>query len=352
MIEAKEILISGRKLVWGKIKEYLVEPQFCDEFSVPGRYKREAERHWQMVRDYPERQGKYIRPTLLIKTAEAMGMPVEKTVNLAAAMQLSEDWILNHDDIEDDSCLRRGKAALHRIYGVEMAINAGDALQMIMWKALLDCRSILGDVVFEKVREEFYQMLMRTALGQTVELLWMKEKRKAANDDNWFFVADGKTAYYSIAGPMRLGAIAAGANEEELSGLAKFGVSLGRCFQLVDDFLDVTSDFDGLKQKGNDIYEGKMTVLLNHLWRNLNRTEVEKLTKIMAKNRNEKSEVEVSWVIKQMENKGSIVYARGLAEIYAKEAREQFRNNLKFLAKQPAREELESLVEFVLTRTH
>jgi geranylgeranyl diphosphate synthase, type II len=350
-MEIKEILGFYRDLVWEEIDRYLVQPEYPADFSVDKKFGNEIDLHQRLMREYPERKGKYLRPTLLILTAEAMGVKTDMVVRLAGAMQVSEDWILNHDDIEDNSLLRRGKDTLHRIYGKELAINAGDALQMVMWKMLFDCRKELGEIVQERVVDEFYRMLMRTALGQTVELSWTKNKKWYGSDEEWYFVADGKTAYYSVAGPMRLGAMVGGASDEQLKVISKFGIYLGRCFQLVDDVLDVTGDFGGLKQKGNDIYEGKMTVVLSHLFREIG-DERKKLKAIMAKMRDEKTEKEVVWVMEKMKKCGSIDYAMGLAKENGKMAKMCFEKELGFLMEVEARKKLEILIDFVLKRDH
>lgn len=350
-MEIQEILGVYRDRVWKEIEGYLELPVFPEEFRVSRVYAKEMELHQKIVREYPERKGKYLRPILLILTAEAMGVEVEKVVKLAGAMQVSEDWILNHDDIEDDSLLRRGKETLHRIYGRELAINAGDALQMVMWKMLFDCKGEFGGEIYSKVVDEFYRMLQRTVVGQTVELSWTKEGKWYGDDCDWYFVADGKTAYYSVAGPMRLGALVANATMEQLGVIARFGVSLGRCFQLVDDVLDVTGDFGGLKQKGNDIYEGKMTVVLSHLYREIG-DDREKLETIMKKSRTEKTEEEVAWVMEKMNEYGSIDYAMRLARENGERAKEIFSKDLEFLTEAKAREKLRVLMDFVLKRDH
>src|SRR5579864_3261864 len=84
--------------------------------------------HYKIAREYSDRQGSYRRPGLLMLTGQLFGAKMEDLILPAAAMQTSEDWILIHDDIEDNSELRRGMPALHRIYGTELAINAGDAV--------------------------------------------------------------------------------------------------------------------------------------------------------------------------------------------------------------------------------
>ncbi len=304
----QDTLERTRRLVWPEIERYLKDPTFPKSFDIPGKYKKLYDFHWKLVREYPERKGKYIRPTLVLLSAEAMGAKTQNAGKIAAAMQISEDWILAHDDFEDASLERRGKPALHMIYGNELAVNAGDTLHMIMWRILTENHS---GVYMENIINEFNRMLMRAALGQTVEIKWTKENKLDFNDADWFFIADSKTAYYTIAGPMRLGAIIAGAPEKQLEALAEFGVALGRCFQLVDDILDLTTDFEGLKkQKGNDIFEGKRTLILGHLLRTVNKNDKKKLVEVLSKTREQKTQKEVDWVIGRMMHYSSIKYAQ------------------------------------------
>ncbi len=275
-----------------------------------------------------------------------MGIQITKTLLPAAAMQLSEEWILAHDDIMDDSLSRRGKPTLHRMYGTEQAVNAGDALQIIMWK-------MLSDYSNQNLINEFYIMLARTTIGQTIEAKWTKDNKTDFTDTDWFFVADSKTSYYTIAGPMRLGAIIAKATPKQLNTIANFGIYLGRCFQLVDDILDLTSDFAGLKKQiGNDIYEGKRTVILGHLLRTTSSSDKKRLVQILSKTRDQKTPTEVKWILERMHHYGSIEYAKKLASFLKEKAYSIFKTDLKFLSKQPYRGYLETLITFVLERDH
>lgn len=350
----KAVLEEKKKLVWPEIKKYLDNPLPPSAHSnIPAKYKKEVKEHWNMVKDYPQRQGKYVRPALLILTAEAMGLAQEKAIKLAAAMQTSEDWMLIHDDYEDNSLERRGKPALHRIYTPELAVNAGDALHFITWKIAKDTKDILGAEKAFQIIDEFYTFLTRTAIGQSIEIKWNQEKSWNLQDEDYLFIVDGKTVSYTIAGPMRLGAIAAGTNKKQLEALYRFAKPLGRCFQIRDDLLDITSTFGGLKdQKGNDIYEGKITLMLLHLFRNIKNKERKKLQSIMNKPREEKEPEEVTWVIEQMKKYGSLEYARTMGEEFAKEARTIFQTELAFLSQQPARDQLKAGIDFILERDH
>lgn len=352
-IDFKAVLTEKRQLVWSEIQKYLQIPDFPGKIAIPAKYQTEMAFHWDLVCDYPRRLGKYIRPSLVLLTAEAMGVPAEKSLIAAAAMQTSEDWILIHDDIEDDSQARRGKPALHCLYNKELAINAGDTLQTVMWKMLWDNQNILGQEKGTEIAREFYQILMRTTFGQTVEIKWTQEEIKDLSDEDIFLILDGKTSYYTIAGPMRLGAIIGGATPKQLEDIYEFGQYLGRCFQITDDLLDLTSDFEGLKkQTGNDIYEGKRTLMLMHLFRNTGADDKKRLTVIMKKSRRKKTAKEVEWVIEKMKDYGSLDYARRVAEDFAAKALEIFETKLSFLNKQPARDQLKAGIDFVLHRKY
>jgi geranylgeranyl diphosphate synthase type II len=349
---AIKILEKYKKLVWPEINKYLKDPLFPKAFSITEIYKKDLEFHWKIVREYPERKGKYLRPTLLTLAAQAMGTNLRKALKTAAAMQVSEEWILIHDDVEDQSLLRRGKPTLNEICGNWLALNAGDTLHAIMWKILIDNLPVLKKSLTKKIINEFHKIIMRTTLGQATEIHWTENNKIDFTVNDWCFIADSKVSYYTIAAPMRLGAIIAGTSKKQLERLAKFGVYLGRSFQLIDDILDITSDFSGLKQKGSDIYEGKRTVLLGHLLKNANRKDKNRLKKILGKIRKRKTENEINWVINKMKSYGSIDYAKDLAKKYKEKAVAIFEKDLRFLSKQPYRNELKQIIDFIVEREY
>lgn len=290
----QDTLNETKKLVWPEIKKYLKDPIYPRQFLIPNKFKKEVNLYWKINKEYPERKGKYLRPTLVLLTASALGLEAKLALKAAAAMQISEEWILISDDIEDNSNERRGKPTLHKMYGQELAINASDTLETIMWKIITDCKN-------QKITDEFYRIILRTTLGQAVEQIWTNSKTKIT-DEKYFFIADSKSAYYSMAGPMRLGAIVANASTNELDRITDFGLHLGRCFQLVDDILD----FD------QDKKEGKSTLA----------------------------------------NTKGIEYTKKLAKAEKNKAKEIFDKDLKFLSHEPARTKLKELIDFILERKY
>jgi len=152
---------------------------------------------------------------------------------------------------------------------------------------------------------------------------------------------------------MRLGAILAGATPTQLDKIFQFGKYLGYCFQIQDDLLDLTSDFAGhKKQTGNDIYEGKRTIMLVHLLKNIEPKNKQKLIKILSKPRPQKTAKEVAWVIAQMDHYGSFTYSRKLIKKYANLARNFFQTELKFLSIEPARSQILSFIDFLIHRQY
>jgi geranylgeranyl diphosphate synthase type II len=307
---------------------------------------------WEQIKDYPKRGGKYIRSILICFTCEALGGDLRQAIPTAAAMELSQNWVLIHDDIEDSSNMRRGKEALHLIYGVNQSINAGDALHMIQWRVLNENLDLFSSVdKIKLVFDEFYSMLMRTALGQTAEM--SKRNSFDLTDDDVNYILDGKTGYYTIAGPMRLGAILADKNPMKdgdlFQKIDEFGLALGRAFQIIDDVLDVTSDFEGLKEKGNDIQEGKRSLLFVRLLNKLSIDDKATFIDIMKKEIGTRSKEEIQKVIDWMNSYGVIEEVKKEAYEFAEQSK-RILNELPFSARD--KKLYAELVNFLVNRAY
>jgi geranylgeranyl diphosphate synthase, type II len=135
----------------------------------------DLERFYALLRDYPARGGKRLRGRFVLAACAAHGGDPARALAPAAALELFQNWVLVHDDIEDDSEERRAPA-LHRTVGVPVALNVGDAMHVYMWQALLALR---GDAGFDAdaIRDEFVRVIHRTAEGQHLDLAWVAEGR-------------------------------------------------------------------------------------------------------------------------------------------------------------------------------
>jgi geranylgeranyl diphosphate synthase, type II len=276
---------------------------------------------YRMMRDYPSRPAKGMRPFLCVTTCRAAGGDVKDALLTAACIELFQNWILIHDDIEDSSELRRGRPALHRKYGEPLALNAGDALHARMWSALTLNRETLGPEKAIRIIEEFSRMINETTEGQHMELGWVAHKRWDLRESDYYEMCTKKTSWYTVAGPCRLGAIVAGAAEKTLENLKDFGLKLGVAFQIQDDALNLFGDQRKYgKETSDDILEGKRTLVLLHLLGSVGPDEKDRVVSIMNKGRATKTPADVSYVLSLIEKHDAVGYARKKAVELMKEA--------------------------------
>ncbi|MHA2175018.1 MAG: polyprenyl synthetase family protein [Candidatus Hodarchaeales archaeon] len=346
--EVLKALKNCKQDVWPIIEEY-ISPKPLPSLSSLTKPKVEEE-FWHQVADYPLRGGKYIRSSLIILACEALGGSRDDALFTAAAMELCQTWALIHDDIEDDSKKRRGKPALHYIYPVAQAINAGDGLHIMMWGLLARNLERLSPDLCTRVWKEFYNMLLRTVVGQSADLAFRDSLD--LTDDDVYYIMDGKTGYYTIGGPIRLGAIIAGYDPIRDPALFEqindFSINLGRAFQIIDDLLDLTTDFEGLKEKGNDIQEGKRSILLLKLLQKADQRTLEKVQKIMTKPSGTRTVEEIDFILSLMKKYDIFDETRALAEELADKCLETLE---KLPFNQNSKKLFNLLVQFLISRT-
>ncbi|MEK7097288.1 MAG: polyprenyl synthetase family protein [Patescibacteria group bacterium] len=327
-------LDNVKKPVWSVIDSYL--PKSNSD-------------HHKMIRDYPERQGKYFRPALVLWSAKMFGEKSSKALLTAAAMQLSEDWLLTHDDFLDHSLERRHLPSLNALHGDELAVNAGDALHLVMWKVIGNNAKILKNSGW-KIYEKFYEILATTLEGQFLEVSWIKNKKINITENEYYNLIDIKAGLYTVVGPIELGALVAGAGKE-IKKIKSWGIPFGRAFQIWDDVMNVSvsADIQG-KENGGDILEGKRTILLIHLLRNCAKKEKDAINAIYLKKREEKSEQEKNYIISLMEKYGSIGYAKKKAEYFSRRAGMDFDKEYSRLPRSKEKEMIRESINFVINR--
>jgi geranylgeranyl diphosphate synthase type II len=305
---------------------------------------------YRMMQDYPMRQAKGMRPFLCVTTCGAAGGTEDEALLTAACIELFQNWILIHDDIEDGSELRRGEPALHRKYGEALALNAGDALHARTWEAILMNEEKLGLERTFAVMKEFSHMVNETTEGQHMELGWVVEKRWDLNEKDYYEMCTRKTSWYTVASPCRLGAIVAGEGGTVLDQLRDFGISLGIAFQIQDDSLNLVGDQKKYgKAKSDDILEGKRTLILLHLLAVAEQGERDKVISIMSKKREAKSAAEVSYVLSLIDKYDAIGFARKRAAEFMKEALMTL-GGIRWKGDRDAAEMLTSFTRFAVER--
>lgn len=335
----KEYVEAHRGTIYAKISEYLPNDE-------PLEYS-------EMLSEYSRRQGKYMRPGLLMLTGELFGAKPKELVLPAAVMQISEDWILMHDDLEDGSEMRRGKPALHKMYGNWQALNAGDAVQMRMWRMVMDYVRENGLKKGTAFFDRIYSILNETVEGQYLDIKFSTEIKQIgkANESMYFDIVDKKTSCYTVYGPMQIGAVVASQPEKVCNVLMEIGRSVGKAFQITDDILDMTADEKEFgKKRYGDLYEGKLTLIMLHAYNAANRAEKAKIDRIYKKERTSKTKAEIDFLAYVIEKYGSVEYARGEAIRYGRLAQEKIKDNESIFPENEFKEVFKSAVEGLFIR--
>ncbi|MDQ7030015.1 MAG: polyprenyl synthetase family protein [Ardenticatenia bacterium] len=180
-------------------------------------------------------------------------------VPAAAAVELLHEFSLVHDDIEDGDRERRGRPTLWAVWGLAQAINAGDALFALAFRALngLAERDVPPGLILEAQRR-FVRTVMRLCEGQHLDLAF--EQRVDITPDDYVLMVGGKTAAL-VALAAELGGLVAGAEEKLVSALARFGRAVGLAFQMQDDLLGLWGNPERTgKPAGNDLRRRKKSL--------------------------------------------------------------------------------------------
>jgi len=204
--------------------------------------------------------GKRIRPVLCIGAAEALGVPPEGIEDAACSLELIHTYSLIHDDLPalDNDDLRRGRPTNHVVFGEAMAILAGDSLLTLAFEVLGKIPHA-SDTVKARLLTE-----LATASGTVGGMIGgqvhdIEGERQTPTAALLEAIHRAKTGAL-LKASVRMGAIYAGANPEQLEALSRFGEHAGLAFQIVDDILDVESSSSDLgKTPGKDLIQQKIT---------------------------------------------------------------------------------------------
>lgn len=305
---------------------------------------------YEMINDYPRRGGKGLRPSILMMFCEAFGGSLEKALNTAAALEIFQNWIVIHDDIEDGSELRRGEPALHMKHGMPLALNAGDALAGKMWDFLVANRDILGPEMTLDVIDEFLRMYHKTTAGQHIELSWVQNKRWDLTDDDYFNMCRRKTSWYTCATPSWIGAMIAGAGEKYRDIIFDFGIALGIAFQIQDDVLNLVGNEEVYgKEIAGDLWEGKRTLITIDLMMRATSDQQSFLKEAFDKPRHEKDAGDMNSILEMIKSYGCIDRAIEVSRELASKARSSFAR-LDSNIKPDKREIILQLIDFMIDR--
>lgn len=201
--------------------------------------------------------GKRIRPLLAVLGCQSVGGDPFDAIDAGVAIEILHNFTLVHDDIMDNSPIRRGKETVHTHWDIPTAILSGDAMVGLALKSLGNYFNLTN---FGKIIERFTRALVGVCEGQALDMEFNTKEEITTAD--YFKMIEKKTAEV-IRASLVLGGLCAGAVERDIQTLDIFGENIGIAFQLQDDLLDMIADQTKLgKRIGNDILEKKKTILI------------------------------------------------------------------------------------------
>jgi octaprenyl-diphosphate synthase len=244
--------------------------------------------------------GKRLRPAVVLMVARALGYRGETHVLLAAVVEFIHTATLLHDDVVDESDLRRGRSTANATFGNAASVLVGDFLYSRSFQMMVDAGNM-------RVMRVLADATNRIAEGEVLQLLTIHDP--SVNEERYFNVVERKTATLFEAGA-RIAAVLAGATASDEERCARFGAALGRAFQIIDDVLDYSGHSDDIgKRLGDDLREGKMTLPLIHALRSALPGQREMLATAVRDGGGD-----FDAIARIVADNGSLAYSRELAE--------------------------------------
>jgi octaprenyl-diphosphate synthase len=238
----------------------IFEPIRADLEKVDREFGRHVQSHVDLIPKIGQyiqtSGGKRIRPAVLLMAARLSRYEGDRAILYAAVVEFIHTATLVHDDIIDDSDLRRGRLAVHSRWGNDITVLLGDylyikSMALALTHDSLDLVRLLCDVTLHMIEGELYQLT--------------KNGDADITEDEHFDIIRRKTAYL-FGGCAQIGGMLGTTTPEQQTALREYGFNLGMAFQLVDDLLDFTGDARAVgKPIGSDLREGKVTLPLIHL---------------------------------------------------------------------------------------
>jgi geranylgeranyl diphosphate synthase type I len=275
-----------------------------------------------LVRGFTLRGGKRFRALLVLAGYQiASGRPPDVAMPAAVALEHFQSWMLVHDDIIDHATERRGGPSLHREvadvhrrargagpsddYGAGVALTLGDLEEPY---AVGGIASVPVDGARRLAAiDEYVRMTRLTAYGQLLDLRNGTVGPESVRESDVLTVHRLKSAFYTVASPLAIGAHLAGAAQETVRDLERFALDAGVAFQLRDDVLGAGFGDEGIGKSANDLVEGKRTLLVVRLWQVGSAAEKAAVRKVLG--RPDATAQEIGRARESIRSSGSLAYS-------------------------------------------
>ena len=288
----------------------------------------------EVVDNYLRTKGKQIRPILVILSAKLFGKVNPETISAATSVELLHNASLIHDDVVDETKLRRNKPTINGIWDNHIAVLVGDFFVSSSLQKALET----GDI---RIINAIAQLGKLLSIGEIDQIY--NAQNHTLSEDAYFEIIFRKTASLFMA-CVEMGAYAVKANEEETAAIREFARLLGLCFQIKDDIFDYYDDETIGKPTGNDLREGKITLPLLHVLADVTAPAHEEMLKLSQKEVLTTEEIHI--LTDYSKENGGIEYAY--------ETMSRLRNEamavLDTLPEKYDTEAFRSLIDFVISR--
>jgi len=298
------------------------------------------------VHDFLSRGGKRWRPALFLLFTEALGGDPGKVRDFTVTLELLHEGSIMVDDVEDNSDLRRDKPCTNKLFGVDVAVNAGNFMYFLAFAPIMRNAGKFPEKTIIRAYNAALEEIIRIHHGQGTEIAWDNGLADAdkVSEQEYLQMCAYKTGVLSRLAA-RLAVILSGGTEELEGKLGRFSESIGVAFQIQDDILNIAPTKGWGKEVGDDINEGKRTLLVIHTLSKASPADRKRLIEIL--NMHTKDQKLIGEAIAIIKKYGSVEYAKAFARDMVKKAWKEVE---PLIPKGPAKEKLRAFADFMVER--
>ena len=327
----RDVLAEWRPVIDETIEELLprvIDEAYMTDFFGEATYRYEPAAIQQALADpiwdLLDRGGKRWRAILFLVVVDALGEDPEQYLPYACVPEILHNGTIIVDDVEDEASKRRGTEALHHAFGADIALNAGNAMYFIPLKVINRNTDELSDGQRLDAYEMLTHELNRTHLGQGMDICWHNQQEITVDEQRYYEMCACKTGCLARI-VARLAAIATDQPDHVEHRLARYAEEMSIAFQIGDDILDIEHTLDQAgdfgKEFGNDIREGKKTLMVIYTAEHADPADAARLEEILWAEDN--TDEEILEAIEIMQSVGAVEYARKRARALSESARGQ-----------------------------
>ncbi len=299
---------------------------------------------WDML----DRGGKRWRPALFLLICEALGKKSSHFVDFSIIPEVIHNGTLVIDDIEDSSEIRRGKPCTYKIFQVDIAVNAGNAMYYLPLLPLMEQRTKISSDMQRDVYEVYVQEMINLSMGQAMDIAWHRGIANAdsLSEEDYLQMCAYKTGTLARMAA-KMAAVLGEAEPKLVEKLGRFAESIGVAFQMQDDILDLTGQ-EFAKSKGcvgGDITEGKRSLLVIYTLKVAKPSDKKRLIEILNLHTSDQKLRDEAIALMQKYN--AMEHVKQTAE---RMVMDSWNEAEKLLPTPQAKEKLKAFAEFLIKR--